>query len=134
MADTANKQLEIEAKKYKELEAKKKRLAQDTKDNNAEMEKTSDRMVDIMEARDIQKIVYADLGTFSVVGEAFPKMDNEGEFYKWCEDNGHEDLWKMKVSPQTLRAFVKSIMEEGKKLPPGVVPGHLRRKIRVRAK
>ena len=130
----APKQLEIEAKKYQELAAKKKKLAEETKDNNAAMEKTSDRMVDIMEARDIQKIVYADLGTFSVVGEAFPKMDNEGEFYQWCKNNGHEDLWSMKVPAQTLRAFVKSIMEDGKTLPPGIVPGYLRRKISVRAK
>ncbi len=40
--------------------------------------------------------------------------------YRWLEENGHGDLIKRSVHPQTFSAFVKERIEDGEPLPSGI--------------
>lgn len=48
------------------------------------------------------------------------KVDDQPKFIAWCKAGEHAGLVKETVHPQTLKAFVNTLIEEGKPLPPMV--------------
>lgn len=51
---------------------------------------------------------------------AYVKKEYQDETYTWLKENGHGDLIKETVHPQTLRAFAKDRIQDGEPLPPGI--------------
>jgi hypothetical protein len=125
--------LRAHAEKLKELTDTKKNLAELVKATNAAIESTSESMLAIMDSKEMTQVRFEGLGLFFVQGSTFPKVEGKEQFHEWLKANGQGDLIKEEVHSQTLRAFVKNLLEEGKALPPGVTPGHTVREVRVRA-
>lgn len=122
------------ATEMKKFDTLKKELTYTLKGTVDRIEALSERMLEILDERQIKLVKFEGLGTFFIKGDAFPKIENEEALFKWLKDNGHGAIIKTGVAAQTLRAFCNSLQSEGQALPEGVTPGHMIRKVKVRAK
>ncbi len=126
-----NKMWEVADDLKKHLD-KKKELKYSLKGTEEKIQVLSDKMIELLDEQDIKQIKFEGLGTFFIKGSSFPSVEDEAEMLQWLTDNGHKDIIKTGVQPQTLRAFCNSLQSEGKPLPSGVTAGHLVRKMAVR--
>ncbi len=129
MSENKMRALADELKKHLD---KKKELKYTLKGTEEKIQVLSDKMIELLDEQEIKQIKFEGLGTFFIKGSSFPSVEDEGEMLQWIKDNGHGDIIKTGVQAQTLRAFCNSLQSEGKPLPPGVIAGHLVRKMAVR--
>lgn len=59
------------------------------------------------------------------------RKDNEEEVFDWMDENGYEDIARLTIHPQTLRAWVRERLEAGEEVPEGVSV-HVTTKARMR--
>lgn len=78
-----------------------------------------EKLAEMMKGRSIDLFRIADLGTFSTKEEHHPSVTqaNYDAFNAWLDENQLGAMSKRTVHPQTLKAWVKRWLEEGKKLP-----------------
>lgn len=73
----------------------------------------------LMEDAEVDKITLKGIGTMFVQQKMYVGLlsDDRPTAYKWLRENGHGELIKDWVFPQTLTAFAKEQIEGGKPLP-----------------
>ena len=101
------------ATKLKALKDKKVELEAMTKENNQEIEKAEQELLEIMTEDEMPKFVH--MGTsFSMSNKIFAsaKADKKEELMQALKDNNYGDLVKEQVNAQSLRSAVIEMMEE----------------------
>ena len=101
------------ATKLKALKDKKVELEAMTKENNQEIEKAEQELLEIMTEDEMPKFVH--MGTsFSMSNKIFAsaKADKKEELMQALKDNDYGDLVKEQVNAQSLRSAVIEMMKE----------------------
>lgn len=102
------------------LKGKKDKLEDDLKKVNADItELATVQLAKVMEDGEIEKFTVKGRGTVYLKPELYVNVlaDDRTKLYAWLRANGHKDLVKDWVAPQTLKAFCNEQIEEGKPLP-----------------
>ena len=116
---------ELRQKKYEVLLDKKDQLAQDTKDNNAAIEKLKAEIAEMMIDEDIPSQGYGDYVyslqdkiKYSKRGEA--ELQEKGlDFFEVLREQGFGDIIKETVNANTLQSTMKAVADENDgELPP----------------
>lgn len=108
------------AKKLSELKIKKDKLEVELKTVNLEIQKVaSNELPKAMEDQEIDKFSVDGIGTIYLRNDFFANVlaSDRENLHNWLRETGNEDLIKDYIFPQTLKAFAKECLENGKSLP-----------------
>ncbi len=108
------------AQRFRELKDQKEAHEETLKAINKELEDLAvNQLPTAMDENEIEKFTVEGVGTIYQQVEVYAnvKKENQETFFAWLRENGHGDLVKETVYPQTLKSFAKEQIEAGVDLP-----------------
>jgi seryl-tRNA synthetase len=108
------------ARELRELKDRKDGLDSELKDVSARIKTIEQTELPTgMDDSEVEKFTVDGVGSIyqQVKVYAYVKKEDEERFHDWLRVNGHEDLIRAYVFPQTLSAFAKEQIEQGVELP-----------------
>lgn len=117
---TANQKLSKLGKRLFDLKAQKSVLTDDLKELNKELSHLETKEIpSVMEDAEIEKFSIEGYGTIFLgqVAYAHIAVNNRDKAMSWLLANGHHDIVKQTIHPQTLRAFIKEQFATGSSVP-----------------
>jgi len=116
----SNNKLTEFARSLSDLKARKNELEDSLKDVNEQIKTIAENELPrAMEDADIESFRVDGVGTVFLQNKIYVSVlaDDREKLYDWLRENGHDDIVKDWVFPQTLTAFAKEQMTEGNPLP-----------------
>lgn len=107
-------------KKLHEVREKKTILEHGVELVNKESDELQTKIVDLMESLGITHIDVDGVGNCFLTKTIYPKVVNEEVLFKYLRSHGASDIIKYSVHPQTLKAYVKEVMEVKNEVPLGL--------------
>lgn len=105
---------------FRNLKDTKEALEDQIKEINKAIKVLAEKLIpEYMEENDIDKTTIAGVGTVHIQQQLYTnvKADDREELYTWLRESGNEDMIKDWVFPQSLKAFCKEQLENGKPIP-----------------
>ncbi len=119
MKKSETKVIEL-AKKLRKLKDKKSKFEEEAKTLGKQIHALEDREIpELMDENEIERLTIKGVGTLFTRSELQVGLNvaDQEEGFKFLRDNGAESLIKETVHYQTLKAWSKERLENGKKLP-----------------
>jgi hypothetical protein len=96
----------------------KKKLEEQIKDLNTQLEACSQLLVEQLQGQDIQKITLSTGETVYLQSDPYPSVKDKDQLRLWVMQEGMEEV--LSVHYQTLVGLVKGRLNDGQEPPPGV--------------
>jgi hypothetical protein len=96
----------------------KKKLQALEKEQNLVIEAINQILVERLESEDLAKVSLSNGVTLSIKDDVYCTVRDKPAFYEWIKSTGQEDLFT--VNFQTMSSMTKSMLVEGKEIPPGI--------------
>ena len=93
------------------------------KEREAMYRRTEKKLADAMKTAGLKSFKADGIGGFRTHIETYPNTKDKAALVAFIKKRKSlKFLWKVAINGNTLKAWVKELMEQGKKLPPGVDP------------
>lgn len=103
---------------YARARHEKERLEDLVKAQNLIIEAMNQELVEMLEAQDFSNIKINTGVSLYIKDDVYCTVKEKPIFLKWIKDNGMEDL--LSVNYQTMSALVRTHLQEGTPIPPGI--------------
>ena len=116
----ASNKMTVMGQELRELKDRKEALATEEKDINKRLKVLTEvELPEYMEEQEIKKITIDGVGTIYVQQQLHTsvKAEDRPAFHAWLRETGNEDMIKEYVFPQSVKAFFKDELENGKPVP-----------------
>jgi hypothetical protein len=115
-----NKKLVSLIRKLDRIRDEKKALEGALEKITKEGEDWQTKIVELMTTLNLTSVDVAGLGNCFLSRSVYPKVINEELLFNYLRKNGAENLIKYSVHPQTLKAYVREVMETKNEVPSGL--------------
>lgn len=110
------------AVEYAEAEAKVKALEVELKAAKSHLETSEKKLVEEMITQQLKSFKAEGLGGFRAQAVVYPNVVDREVLNRYVKKHKLDWLFTVSVNGSKLRAWVKELMGEGKKIPPGIEP------------
>jgi len=116
----ASNRFTVMAHELRELTDRKQALAEEEKAINKRLKVLKEtELPEYMEEQELEKVTVDGVGTIFVQQQMYAsvKAEDRPAFYEWLKETGNEDMITEWVFPQSVKAFCKEQLENGKPIP-----------------